>query len=874
MCFKNKVQKIINLIFRNKSVVMRWFIVLVIIQSLFSIYGIIQIPVDPKNVTTLGLTRARLALIALILGLDTLGIIVLFSLANLKDYLKSHWGYTKLQHVLQAIALTLMFIFWIALWLPKYRLGEFSEEYQRARPFLLWLGAAGTELFMLLRIFSVETHKKNQIEKPRYFGKSFVVILLITFCFAGLFFYLRANSTFSSGIIEPASSPVTPLQLFLLWFISIVASQVFNHKPYFRQALTLVICAVGIYLVSAAIFLAASLPCKGDMVGIYPPNYVCYPDVHDAVYHIGSLYTYYGEGIYNQWFTDKPLYMLFLTICQWIGGTQIQGTMTTQVLFLSLLPVLIFLLTHKLADYPTALMASLLTVVAQYNSILLYSKLGGVNIRIAASEILTALLLTISVWSIQKWFRKPTNSFFALATGVILGMTILTRFNAIVIVPILVLAVFALYKKNMRSSLRSLASFGMGLVIILSPWFLLNPLLNANLNNPYLEKIQNVFVDRSISQTGSKVREKIPEISLLSRDWVRGLSDDQIPAAQAVILEPFEGIDDDHVPELPEQAALHFVNNLMSAFFSLPVNSSFSDSGLITEQSFWYRDNQTIWQREMHSENLLLWCLSVFLFTWGVGQSWRRWGLSGLAPLIVLVGYLLGVSLALTSGGRYIVPILWIVFLYYSVGLVSLTGRVIEALGFQNNSVVKQVDASAASTQGKISKYQTRLNKPAVHFTALGLLIASAISLPFLQLLPDKLPPEQTRAAEQTAYSYLENELDMTNWNAFLAEENSVVVDGMLFFPQYYSQSRFSKARGTDVFEALVLSRDFVYMSYMWNRMPEHVTDGSEVLLVGCILKEGSLWEMERRIMQTYAIIQLDNEKMVYLDHQADWTCQ
>jgi hypothetical protein len=851
---------------QNKRTVLRWLVVLVILQSVLSIYAIARIPVDPKNMTGLGLTRGRLILIALIVALDGAGLIGLVFFDTIKKILHPYIDTRRLFRILQAAALILSLVFWISLWLPKYRLDTLAEEYERARPFLLWLGAAGLEGFILLRIFLTTEEGRSKEAKNEPTGESFTITLLVTAIFAIVFHYFQSNISFNSGIIEPATAPVTPLQLFVLWLLVVVLYRAQQRTGITSRPIFIAVCIVLLFVLSCVMFLSTPLSCKGDMVGIHPPNFTCYPDIHDAVYNIGSLYIHYGEGIYNQWFTDKPFYMFFLAACQWIGGLQLEGYMTVQVICLSILPVIVFLFARRLAGFSSALLAALLLILRQENAIRLYSKLGGVNIRIAATEIFTAVLLVFTVWALNKWFRKPTKSVFPLASGIFLGLTILTRFNAVLIVPVILVFSVIYYWKARGLGLRKVAIFGAGLAMVLSPWFLIYPAINPNLENQYFEKIQTVFWDRSANQPAPKVQEKPPAKLIIDEADRDGRVEASLNNASARMMSKSES-------NLAQQMMLHFANNLFTPFFSLPINSAYLDADTLTEQSFWYRDNQPIWQKDMSAENLALWCFSIALFSLGIGQSWRRWGIGGLTPLLVLFGYLLGVSFALTSGGRYLEPVMWIVFVYCGVGLMRFTVWGFHILGFHKDVRPQNVAARETRFDHALQILRNWVEKPAVHFSGLGFLVLAAVCLPLLQFLPDRLPVESSPEVDKNAYEYLEGYVDEPVWNEFLQGERGVAVEGVLYFPQYYSQSRFSQAYGTDVFEALVLSRDYAYMSYMWNRVPLHISDGSRVILVGCVLNEGSQWGMQRRITQTLALIQLDNEKKIYVDPQAAWAC-
>jgi hypothetical protein len=45
-------------------------------------------------------------------------------------------------------------------------------------------------------------------------------------------------------------------------------------------------------------------------------------------------------------------------------------------------------------------------------------------------------------------------------------------------------------------------------------------------------------------------------------------------------------------------------------------------------------------------------------------------------------------------------------------------------------------------------------------------------------------------------------------------------------------------------------------------------------LIAGCTAIDRIVWNMDRKVIQSYAIIQLDNEGSIYIDPEVSWTCQ
>jgi hypothetical protein len=79
-----------------------------------------------------------------------------------------------------------------------------------------------------------------------------------------------------------------------------------------------------------------------------------------------------------------------------------------------------------------------------------------------------------------------------------------------------------------------------------------------------------------------------------------------------------------------------------------------------------------IWDGGISAGLLRFIAINLALLSLGIAASWRSHRWKGLIPLGLFLVYNLAISLSLTSGGRYIVPIIWVFFLYYALGIVYL----------------------------------------------------------------------------------------------------------------------------------------------------------------------------------------------------------
>jgi len=124
------------------------------------------------------------------------------------------------------------------------------------------------------------------------------------------------------------------------------------------------------------------------------------------------------------------------------------------------------------------------------------------------------------------------------------------------------------------------------------------------------------------------------------------------------------------------------------------------------------------------------------------------------------------------------------------------------------------------------------------------------------------------------AYSILSNKAAVSDsqWSGFLADPRHVLVQGVAYHPRYYRGDFYRP--GNLSFELMLLARDYVYIGYSPTIEPYTTfRDGSEVIMVGCLLRQDSLWAAKRKIVQTFAILQLDNEGQILLNDKFDWSC-
>ncbi|NMC29334.1 MAG: hypothetical protein GYA45_04615 [Pelolinea sp.] len=147
--------------------------------------------------------------------------------------------------------------------------------------------------------------------------------------------------------------------------------------------------------------------------------------------------------------------------------------------------------------------------------------------------------------------------------------------------------------------------------------------------------------------------------------------------------------------------------------------------------------------------------------------------------------------------------------------------------------------------------------------------------IPIINFLPSNYPEESGPTIFQEGNMLLERKVGMSTQQiiSFTASPNSLIVQGIAINPRYYRSDFYNKNNMS--FELMMLGKKHVYISYLLNTYSPNqpFTDGSKVIIFGCKIGQDNLWGANRIIVRSFAVIQLDKEKIIYVDSRADWIC-
>jgi hypothetical protein len=524
------------------------------------------------------------------------------------------------------------------------------------------------------------------------------------------------------------------------------------------------------------------------------------------------------------------------------------------------MPALLFLLGKKYAGYAGGIFLAFLAIFLHNNEIILYRQVGGINAKLENTELLTALFLIILCFTVFKWWSRSNKLIWAAGSGAVLGGASLLRLNPLFIAPVVFIATLIFGWKRKKPLFTELAVFVISFLIVFSPAIV--SARDSNGQNYYWAKIQSVIAERySINGVPGTLTEPQQTIPTQQPNSDNNQNDFVYPVIEN---EPNDGMN----------IITYFLNNQYSSLAILPINFSFININDQVSQPLWNNVlRQLIWNSNLSIENIVVLAFNYLIVMIGIYFSVKKYGVASFTALLIQIGYNFGNAVAKTSGGRYLQPVNWVTLFYFSLGIVALSYLLVRVFSPISNgsSVMQSMAASNENNRHVIpsKKRLLQLSGLLVLFLAFGLIA------PLMNHLQSQLPHEANSNANQLAADKLQSTgaISAEQWQKFILEANHLVVQGKAYNPRYY-RNNFYRV-GDLSFEMMLLGDDHVFVSYLFNDSPKKsFADGSNVILIGCRLKEDDLWAADRIIMRSFAIVQLDHEQSLIFDPLTNWKCE
>ena len=811
-----------------------------------------SIPADEKGAVLFGFSMARLLLLAGIFLL-AMGFIwggwAIPRGSRIAERIRGWLNDSKSRQVILTAAGLLILVGWLAGFMPAYWFRVYQYYFVRLRPMLVWLGCAG--LLTLLMVCMPGIKDRWQAWKNTL--KEYKELLRAAGITSGIFaaIWLIAAITGLGIIAEPyfwdeASVPLLAVQIVLCIFVTVGINRwVFSSGKLERHPLIGWVVFLSVWLFAFLLWYVTPLKHSYFAPGPRPPNYLFYPYSDAEFYDLAAQYILIGQGVLNGIPMDKPLYAMFLALIHAVVGQGYEETIHLQIAVLALMPAMLYLLGSQMVNRPTGLLMGLLAAFHQRNAIAATPFIKVSHSKLMLTEYPTALLLVIFALFAFRWLkgRQRLSWVDAVLAGGFLGLAMLVRPNALMVLPFVLLLAWAANRRQIQKWLLGSAVIVFMVSLTILPFMLEIP---KGFNEPYLIiKIRAILESRILID---EPRGSIPLAEQLAAD--EGFPWGEAGQPQSTLLDGLERFA--YVPR-------HFFHNMIMTVMLLPNTFALHDLRHTLEAPYW-KDVQQ-WQGELPPGAGLFLPLNLLILAVGVGTAWQRSKAAGLVPLMMLPGYFLANSLARNSGWRYLVPMDWVVLVYFAIGVLVLLRWLLDWLGID---LFRKWLPILSGQNDSIPQSSRRQNGPVAALLAILFLLAG-LSLPLSKtLIPQRYPPmNPAELYEKINTAGLR--IDRKALNQFMNSGNAYLNYGLGLYPRFYPTNGGEpqpdlplKGRPYPRFTLTIVAWDTFYTVLLPMEQPmSFFPHGEDVIVMGCK-------DAQEPFIDAYAIVVLSDPPQVF----------
>lgn len=810
------------------------YVFFVMLGAIITLISLIGSPSDPKNALFLGYSPIRLILITGMLFLITSLLILTWKLVRQPEQSQQLWRRIFQQKpmnniVLGGTAVTFLSL-WIILFLPFYRLaGNLSEYAARLYPVLVWLtivsGATMLMLIILRRQISLGVILiENKIAiKAGVFVLLLFMITWVIVSATGIGIRDREDYWYGAGV------PVLGLQV----LVSLIAGGFF----YWLEAKQ-----GGIFKKDSLIFgviwlIAAWLWVQEP----YGPNHfmpdtaknMMYPYSDSATFDIASQYALIGQGLFNGQYFDRALYSAFLTYLHAIVGQDYVALLALQAAVYAIFPSIVYLLGKELHSRALGVSAGLLIALRGVNSIITAKWIDTASPKMMLTDFPTAIGIAVFLFLILKWVKNPSKLPLVVWAGSVLGMTIMLRTHAFLLLP-LVVAFFLIFVKPRwnRAAFGSLLLM-LGMLTSTLPWDIRNRSNDTPLFYMYYSRIEVIFRARYGVDINVPVPQPVPSLPDSEHSRAR------IAVRDFVQDGSLNDLQEEVCDSRPCSIVNHFFHNLIMSVLFLPNSFVFDDlwNTIKLGAPYW---NQDWTGGDVGGTRVFFIGLNCLLISLGAGAFWERNKPAALLFGTIFLVYLATNSLGFTSGGRYITPVDWMVVILFMMGVLQAVIWLLRLMGSRAPSTETILDGNDLA-----SPYRTRPSALAFGTLALIFILGSLIpfsEFPFERRYPHREPADALASREEQGL--LEQAgLDKDELARFLASPDARLMEGRLLYPRYYPAGT-----GQPDLSTHFMIRDYPRLAFiligpseLYGRnvvapgvMPDIPLHGADVVVIGC----------------------------------------
>jgi hypothetical protein len=721
-----------------------WFFFAAAFQSLLAFTALAAIPSE-------GLSPARLGLLGILSALFLVGMYLGF-LARRDSTRFDGLDRTPIIISSALLSLAACLLLFLLRYLDPERLLPYFE---RLSPLLWLLFALGAEAVVFLLFLQNGIHPREFSKRsPVYLSARFAFfVLLVIFLFVSL---TKIGVTPDTAYWGEPAQPMMGWQFILAILIGFalillstfhfpfVTSQEFPIAKYFLP--------FSVYLTAVILWLSVpwSVLQNSFYAPISPPLNIPLPYSDAGYYDFASQSLLIGADYFGG-IPPRPLYVTFLAFLHLLFGQDYPAIIAAQTFVLAIFPVALYFLGKKLHSPAAGVITALFAIFRELVGLWISSNTRVVNSKVFTTDFPTAmgaaLMCLVVIWWLERRDVKST-----LAAGGAFGLFLMFRTQSMLTLPfVFILAWFALQRKT-GEWFKAGVVFGAAMLLTVLPWLTHNYTISGKFS--FDDPNQVAVIYSQYSFTGNldlsqfdperdSIRERIISFTLENPRYVANF------------------------------VAAHFLNTEIGGLLALPLIEPFN--GLQAPVNLYWIE----WDGSLEWYNLVLILVYLAVIAVGFGAAWRRMGWLGLVPLAFNLGYALSNGIARFSSWRYNLPVDWVIYFYFAIGMIEVLGGLSLLFGAKEEKIFPQ-PAPSATRPFAFRSLRFRHLPILLTFIFVG-------SLPWLA--KGFAQPRYTSTQDELLSKLAASGFHREEIQNFLSQPNAVLMEGRLLYPRMYRRN-------------------------------------------------------------------------------------
>jgi hypothetical protein len=761
----------------------------------------------------------------------------------------------------------------------------FTRAYfERLLPAVLWLVLMSGLALLFLLIARYGSRPFQWLPRSRSFYIPLVVFGIFYF---GWVFIARPRLPTETQITgwNIISAPILDTQMVLAWAAGILMvigwyallkryPDISAKRLSFAQKIDILIFIL-FWIISALLW--RSIPIHSNWFVSEPtsPNQEFYPTSDARIYDITAQTALVGSGFrfFDTPFIRRPLHAAYLTILHLIAGQNYTSVVSLQIVLLALLPPMIYLLAKSLHDRPAGVIAALLVMLREANSISISGRITTSHAKELLVDLPTTLGMVIFTLIVIKWFKQfNLRREYALIAGGFLGIVLLIRLE--MVVGFLIIAAIAYLISRASKTrfiwLKAMLLFSLGTSLVILPWvfrnwsltgqfFLDSPLWRADLIQqrfrPFGQPTATIPAAGPIGLAPG-ASPTVPTGQVVSTPSTTGAQPAVQPTVVTIESETTRAMR--YVTSNPGEVAgfiiTHYLNSQMQSFLILPTTLRLLDSltayfGHRSPQRLWYGCCSAVdyirrlpywhkWDGSIPSQAVVPFIANILLIAAGIHITWKNHHWIGLVPALIGAAHFLFNALFRNSGGRYILPVDWVGIVYFSIGLSFVTTRF---LGHFLNFTGSDKWAVDEKNRASISADRPVPLSTSLLFAYAGLFILVGLSIPITEVLFNNI---YTDARQKEMYdSLIQSPTLSPSERSFLGSfmsQGGEYIAGRGLYPEFLPANSDEGAKNKYLpapfprFSFYLVGADSKAILMPIDKRPKYFPNAADVIVIGC----------------------------------------